>query len=285
MTETKPKHRWIRFSLRTLLVGMTVLCVWLGFRVNAAHRQKEATGAILGAGGWVGYSHQLVPKAMYSLANGGRFDPPKYGFNYDPIPGPGWLHDLVGDDYFQTVAGVGLNFKSSGAAKGVIEQVAKLPTLKLFRMSVGSNGISSNIEDIDLAALGALDQLESLVIWNVRIDGAALARLRNPAQLTQVCLNNTDSDDAALEQIGKMSNLAYLCLNQLRITDAGLAHLKQLTKLKQLVLWHASITDAGLQHLTGMKQLSELAIHETDVTKDGVIELRKLLSNTNIMAP
>ena len=61
MAEPIKRRRWFRFSLRMLLVVVTVLCVWLGFKVNAARRQKEAVEAILKAGGQVSYDYQLVP--------------------------------------------------------------------------------------------------------------------------------------------------------------------------------------------------------------------------------
>jgi predicted xylose isomerase-like sugar epimerase len=62
MIETKPKRRWFRFSLRMLLLVVTVLCVWLGFNVNAARRQKEAVQAIRLAGGsvWFEYHNYCV---------------------------------------------------------------------------------------------------------------------------------------------------------------------------------------------------------------------------------
>ena len=37
-----PRRRWLRFSLRSLLILITILCVWLGVKVNQARRQKEA---------------------------------------------------------------------------------------------------------------------------------------------------------------------------------------------------------------------------------------------------
>ena len=54
-------RRWFRFGLRTLLIFLTVLCVWLGFQVNAARRQHAAVQAILQAGGTVAYDYQTVP--------------------------------------------------------------------------------------------------------------------------------------------------------------------------------------------------------------------------------
>jgi hypothetical protein len=55
------KSRWFRFSLRTLLLVIAVLCVWLGIQVNAARRQKEAVAAIQKAGGEINFDFQCVP--------------------------------------------------------------------------------------------------------------------------------------------------------------------------------------------------------------------------------
>src|SRR5262245_63470489 len=93
------KTRWFRFSLRTLLLLIAALCVWLGIQVNAAHRQKEAVAAITKAGGTVIYDYQnlqLVDRA---------------GITWDDSrlpPGPAWLRQRIGDDYFRTVVDVSL---------------------------------------------------------------------------------------------------------------------------------------------------------------------------------
>jgi hypothetical protein len=40
-----PKRRWAQFSLGTMFVVVTVLCVWLGVVVNRAHRQRDSVAA------------------------------------------------------------------------------------------------------------------------------------------------------------------------------------------------------------------------------------------------
>ena len=40
------RRRWLRFSLRTFLLVLTGLCIWLGVNVNQAQQQKEAVAAL-----------------------------------------------------------------------------------------------------------------------------------------------------------------------------------------------------------------------------------------------
>jgi len=86
---SKPRRRWFQFSLRTLLVLLTVLCVWLGVTVNRARKQREAVAAIEALGGYVRYEYQ-------------------YGSGQEP-PGPKWLRELIGEEYFVSVVYVVLH--------------------------------------------------------------------------------------------------------------------------------------------------------------------------------
>ena len=36
-----PKRRWLRFSVRTLLIAVTVLCVWLGWQVSVVRERAQ----------------------------------------------------------------------------------------------------------------------------------------------------------------------------------------------------------------------------------------------------
>src|SRR6188472_2508849 len=55
---SRPRRRCLRFSLRSLLVFITVFGVWLGVKVNQARRQKEAVEALKNSGAYVRYAHQ-----------------------------------------------------------------------------------------------------------------------------------------------------------------------------------------------------------------------------------
>src|SRR4029077_3844228 len=46
-----PKRRWAQYSLATMFVVVTALCVWMAVAVNRAHRQRDAVAAIKALGG------------------------------------------------------------------------------------------------------------------------------------------------------------------------------------------------------------------------------------------
>ena len=263
MTEPIKRRRWFRFSLRMLLVVMTVLCIWLGFTVNAARRQKAAVDTILEAGGSVLFDYQNDPKSQLMVRLSSAKDLVFFSaFVRDPNalpPGPTWLRKQFGDDYFRNVIQVNLPFSELEPTRAAINQLASLPSLKSLLLNVRRRDLK--IQDSDLFVLGALNQLERLMIRHSRITGEFLARLQNPARLVQVDIEGSEVDDAAMQQFSRMTNLESLLLDSTRITDAGIIHLHKLTKLKVLSLSH------------------------TNITQNGVRELQKALPNTIIYGP
>src|SRR5262245_18603147 len=119
-TPAQPRRRWLRFSLRTLLVAMTILCVWLGLKVNAARRQREAVAAIAKSGAIIRYDYEMisVPGSPNTLG---------YNPNAAP-PGPAWLRGFLGEDFFCDV--IGIFFPGSTITESDLSQLAKFPELK-----------------------------------------------------------------------------------------------------------------------------------------------------------
>ena len=200
---------------------MTVLCVWLGFKVNAARRQKLAVEAILKAGGSVNYTYELRQDAK-------RFPGPGISMllivRNASIPGPAWLRKLIGDDYFRTAVQVQIALSDEDAAKAAINEIANLPAIRC--VALYARGRNRKIQDSDLAPLGQLKKLERLVLRDTQVSGVFLSQLSNPAGMIQLGITGLvhDIDDTAMAQIGKMTNLEVLdLLNCNRVTDAGLA--------------------------------------------------------------
>ena len=265
------KIRWLRFSLRTLLVLVTALCIWLGIQVNAARRQREAVAAIQKAGGTVYYDYQIVFETSVQW--------PIKSFNDSiPPPGPAWLRRQIGDDYFRTVAAVCF-LDLPAVDKADLDRLAELRGLKALLSS------GTAIVDKDLTVLASLHELEALVLIHTPVNGSILASLPNPRCLNSLWLIETDVDDAAIESIEKMTGLVHLRLTSSRITDAGLEHLRNLKKLEYLYLGETRITDAGLQQLAGLKQLKLVSLDGAQVSSDGVSALRAALPNANIYWP
>src|SRR5688572_1612308 len=89
--QQKLRRRFWRFSLKTLLILLTLFCLWLGTLANSANRQRRAVQAIQRSGGEFNYDYQRIPSP-----SGQRYS------NRAEPPGPKWLRRILGDHYFIT---------------------------------------------------------------------------------------------------------------------------------------------------------------------------------------
>ena len=230
----KRKHRWLRFSLRSLMIVVTLVCAAAGLASNQANRQRRAIERIQAARGIVYYDYQLDAKL------GPRTD--------DPLPpGPDWLRDVIGVDYFGTAAAVGVNLGSDE----LLAAAGELPHLKALRIFC-----DSKITDGGLAHLKGLTELQSLYLRGVH--------------------------DSGMASLNGLTQLQALYVTQTNLSDAGLAPLQGLCQLRELYLSQTQITDAGLVHLSGLTNLQTLDLHGTKVSVAGVKDLQKALPNCKI---
>jgi hypothetical protein len=89
-TNQKPSRRSFQYSLRTLLTAMLLAGFgmgWFAHRLKQASRQREAVAAIHKLGGAVAYDCDLRGEGT---------------------PGPVWLRQRLGDDFFTNVTWVNL---------------------------------------------------------------------------------------------------------------------------------------------------------------------------------
>ena len=181
MTTTQPKRRFFRYSLRTLMLLVTVFCIWMGIVTKRARDQKYAVEAIRELGGVVFYEHQTIPFVFVGI---GRSPP---GFNIVE-PGPKWLRRFIGDEYFFTVSGVNLGeLKIDDASLAEIKRLTNVKTLDLR---------NTQVTDIGLKHLKGWTDLTSLNLRDTNITDAGLEHLKGLAKLLELQLNNKVSDES-----------------------------------------------------------------------------------------
>jgi hypothetical protein len=126
-------HRWYQFSLRSLLVFVTlfaIACSWIAVKMAQAKRQHEAVDSIIKLGGGVGYNYQ------YDSSDNWIIDAP------DEPPGPAWIRSLIGDDCFRNVVSITIyEGNISNADLKYLQVMDKLHSLSICLPSITDDGI------------------------------------------------------------------------------------------------------------------------------------------------
>src|SRR5215212_15035 len=161
------RRRRIRFSLRSVFVLVSVLCVWMGYLYSSAKRQERAVASIEQAGGHIEYD-------WWRGADG----------NPSPQPtprGPAWLRSLLGPHYFDTVVGVDISHtlvhgspSQFAAFKTQLLQLPRLRRLHIFRLE---------LSDADYSVIGQLRGLEDVSLANMELSAAGAAKIASLANL------------------------------------------------------------------------------------------------------
>jgi hypothetical protein len=259
----------MRYRLRTLLIVITMLGIWMGVEVRGARRQASAVSEIQKLGGWVLYDFEYDPQVSgTSRKLNGRSWVPR------------WVSARIGVDWFHTVVAVNMvydlrpgggrtdNREFNDAVKGILAGVPHLRQLFLK---------DTQTTDECLAAISRLHRLERLYCWNaVQVTDAGLAHLRKLPKLKDVHLSNSQITDESLGVFGDMVQMRALSLQQNAFTDRGLARLTKLNHLKELWIdmGPTDITDQGLAYLENLQTLEVLAIQDTHATQEGVDTLK-----------
>jgi hypothetical protein len=219
----KYKRHWFQFSLRTLLIFMTVValaCGWLATKIEKKHSEREAVEAIIKLGGDVMYDYQYTDSRKPST--------------------PIWLANVLGEGLFDDVRDVDLENANADAALVHVQVLTQLKTLALWE---------SKVTDAGLAHFRGPSQLVWIALTNTSVGDAGLEFLDRLAELDYVDLSQTRITDAGLQHVKGLTQLEFLYLGKTKVTDAGLESLKDLTQLKILDLSETKTTDAGVKEL------------------------------------
>ncbi len=282
-------RRWLRMSVRGLIVLVLVTGAVLGWIVRGARIQQDAVAAIKGARGSVVYDFEM-PNGRYNPAG--------------KLRAPRRLVELVGIDNFSHVVDVRLYLQPPAAASdilmthvGRLAQIERLTVLGRFLTDSGMASLAglsklstldlsySNVSDAGLAHVQGLTELSSLDLTGSPVSNEGVAHLKGLTKLLLLDLRSTKISDGGLTHLEGLQNLRVLHLASTPMTDLGLAQLKGLRNLTYLNVRGTRVSDAGLVHLKSLTNLVQLNLDGTQVTKDGMKSLQRSLPQLTIYHP
>lgn len=288
----KSKRRWLRFSLRTLLIVMLLLAVsfaWVAKRMREKQLEREAIAEMEEDG-----------KSLVEVNPDVFCKPP-------PLPVV-WLERWLGDGFFEDTRGLSLsgntdmcmahiaNFPSlrelwvvdSHATEEGLSSLKDLHYLEALRLSYGTFSHASYDNDKE-AALDFLDNMPHLIylqLEGVRPTESGRQRIKCLPKLRRLQFGGhiKESDMAMLGEMHGLDDLELddYSLDVVVYDTVALSHLSGLKQLKSLTIVAESLTDAGLKHLEGLTALKRLDLPGSSTTDDGVQRLQKALPNCQI---
>ncbi len=205
-----------KFSLRTLLVGVTLLAFGLGI-FERLDRPRRLIAWIESHGARCEFAEKELR---------GDFETQ--------------FRKFLPRSYFDGVECV--YFKSENADE-ILAHLAELKSPECLSLS------NSQISDAGLAYLIEVKSLEVLDLDHTQISDAGLAHLVGLRSLEIIDLAHTQISDQGLAQLVGLKSLEILDLEHTQISDAGLVHLVEMRSLKILDVEYTQISGPGIQQL------------------------------------
>jgi hypothetical protein len=221
------RGRWLRFSLRSLIVAVAITGVVLGIIVHTARRQRLAVETIQSAGGTVFYAYQQTSPRSWST--GGT------------PSGPAWLRQAIGGEFFDRPIYVGLF--GSPQDEDWIDAFNRIPTTETLLLS------GDNVADDTLRQLAASTSLIELHLSGSRISDDALRQLAKFPRLRWLVINHTSVTATGVAHLTALSDLEELNLRSTALSDAAVTDLSTLTGLQKLDVRDTAISDGGAEEL------------------------------------
>jgi hypothetical protein len=213
-----PNRRWFQFSLRTLLVFVTlsaIPCSWLAVKLRDVKHEEAAAAAIVEAGGRVEWGKDA--------------------------PGPAWLGGVLGEHFFGHVISVTL--EGEQVTEGALENLDAMNYLQDLLL------LGPKVTDSGLEHLQGLRELKWLDIDSTNVTNAGLEKIARLKQLEFLNLRGTQVTDAGLGKLAGLNKLQSLGLTNTNVTDAGLEHLQRMKQLTEVDLNDTHVTAAGVVKL------------------------------------
>ena len=228
---TKVRRGCLQFSLRTVLVVMTVLAVGLGTWLERGRREKAAVEALEQQG-------YTVVVYEYQVDVNGR-----YVRNPRP-PGPEWARRWLGKHCSDRVVGLTASCSTfNDESLRFASQLHQLRTLDNSVIEVRTVGKRASwslpcnyatragrtyepITDTGLGFVNGLTRLESLIMIGTVVTDDGLRHLRGLRRLKRLKISSPNITDEGIPYFLRLKRLDDLCVSGTSISEAGVAELR-----------------------------------------------------------
>lgn len=219
----RPRAWRLRFTLRLVLVALTLNCIWLAIHTQRARQQQRIVAHIQNTWGSVVYDcdHGLTRKTV------------------EGSPVPKWLLSRLGKDFFHTVI--------AAHVRGEVQlaEVSKLSSLKDLTIW------KEDLTDVDMQHVARLRILQNLMVQSDKHQ-----------TLPGDYPDTTQIGDGSLATLAAMPQLEYVYLEGTRFTGRGLAALADSRSLREINIHNcdATVTAADVEPLRQLGRIKKLAV-------------------------
>ena len=213
-----PVRRWLRFSLGTLLIFITVCGVVLGLIQQRAMKRSQAMIDIRHAGGQVIFDLEAKETASRKTL--------------------AWLY---GPDTFAKVLTVWVH--GSGVGDDLVCRLTAFPELR--RVSL----VNTRVTDIGISHLSALKNLEWAMLNQTSIGDESISHLSQLERLKILNVAGTKITDDSIDHFARLSNLTLLDVSNTALTDKSYQALAKIKSLECLKVQGTRMRSDGLHYL------------------------------------
>lgn len=320
MSDDKPekRRRITRFTLRFLLLVVTVLALVLAYIGNLWHRVKQqrvVVAQIEAAGGLSSYDYQFLTEANLEYA-------------LDAKQSPRWINRISIDE---PAAALQSRYREDSTGQVVEEQVETPPGPWLIRRALGNDTFSyvetvsfvwteepgtldphillqlprlkvvvlrgKQVSDEWLSCVAQLPELRGLALYGdsqSTATAAGIAQLRGAKHLESLSLSGEWLTDSNTFGVRELTHLRAIEIARApNVTSAIFTNFDDLTALHQLVVLQAkSVDDQHTRELRRLQNLRALWLQGTSITDESVAHIAQLerlewldLADTNVGDP
>ena len=191
------RRRWYQFTLRTMFIVITLICVVVGLYVAPKVRRHNLVLAIEAIGGDLDYTAPHADESWLTKK----------------------LRKHLPRDWFDEIRFIDLGVQpASDATLDGFETLAGMEVLRL-------NG--AQVTDAGLVHLKGLTGLKELSLSGTEVTDAGLADLKGLTSLQGLWLQGTRVSDGGLKILKGLTSLQGLGLRGTQVTDAAVADLQK----------------------------------------------------------